>query len=161
MKKYLLLLLAVCTFAFVSCKKDKKDSFDAAKQAELDDAAIRAYIAANNADDPKTKINATKDANGIYYQVITPGTGNYPTINSVVNINYTGTLLNGTEFDKNNINMALSNFIDGWKLGIPYINKGGRLLLLIPSGLAYGNRAQGKIPANSPLIFVVDLISFR
>lgn len=150
MKKYLL-LLAVFVAAFSSCSKD---SFDPAKQAAKDDAAIQTYIAANN-------ITATKDPSGVYYQVITPGTGAYPNANSLITVNYTGKLLNGTVFDSGNLpSTALNTLVKGWQYGIPHINTGGRILLLIPSALGYGNSAQGSIPANSVLIFTIDLTGF-
>jgi FKBP-type peptidyl-prolyl cis-trans isomerase FkpA len=150
MKRYIL-LLTLFIGAFSSCKKD---SFDPAKQAVTDDAAIQAYIKTNN-------ITATKDPSGLYYQVITPGTGGYPTVNSLITVAYTGKLLNGTVFDSGNIpSSPLSGFIQGWKIGIPYINTGGRILLLVPSALGYGNTAKQGIPANSVLIFTVDLTGF-
>lgn len=150
MKKYLL-LLAVFVTVFSSCSKD---SFDPAKQATKDDAAIQAYISANN-------ISATKDPSGVYYQVITPGTGAYPTINSLITVNYSGKLLNGTVFDSGSINStALNSLVKGWQYGLPHINTGGRILLLIPSALGYGNTTAGSIPANSVLIFTVDLTGF-
>ena len=150
MKKYLL-LLAVFVTVFLSCSKD---SFDPAKQATKDDAAIQAYISANN-------ITATKDPSGVYYQVITPGTGAYPTVNSLINVNYTGKLLNGTVFDSGSINSAaLNSLVKGWQYGLPHINTGGRILLIIPSALGYGNTTAGSIPANSVLIFTVDLTGF-
>jgi len=150
MKRYILLLV-VFIAAFSSCKKD---SFDPAKQAATDDAAIQAYIKANN-------ITATKDPSGVYYQVIASGTGAYPTANSLITAAYTGKLLNGTVFDSGNIpSSPLSGYIQGWQIGIPHINTGGRILLLIPSALAYGNAAKGSIPANSVLIFTIDLTGF-
>jgi len=150
MKKFLL-LLAVFVTVFSSCSKD---SFDPAKQAAKDDAAIQAYISSN-------KITATKDPSGVYYSVITEGTGAYPNVNSLITVNYTGKLLNGTVFDSGSIqNTALTTLVKGWQYGIPHINTGGRILLLIPSALGYGNATQGSIPANSVLIFTVDLTGF-
>ncbi len=150
MKRYIL-LFALVIGAFSSCKKD---SFDPAKQAATDDAAIQAYIKANN-------ITATKDPSGLYYQVITPGTGSYPNMNSLITGSYTGKLLNGTVFQSGPISSSpLSGFIQGWQIGIPHINTGGRILLLIPSALGYGNTANGSIPANSVLIFTIDLTGF-
>src|ERR1700753_2389800 len=150
MKRYIL-LFALVIGAFSSCKKD---SFDPAKQAATDDAAIQAYIKANN-------ITATKDPSGLYYQVITPGTGGYPNINSLITRAYSRKLLTGNVFDSGPIdNTALSSFIQGWQIGIPHINTGGRILLLIPSALGYGNASKTGIPANSVLIFTVDLTGF-
>lgn len=150
MRKHLLFFIT-CLFVFSSCKKD---SYDPAKQAAKDDAAIQAYIKSNN-------ITATKDPSGLYYDVVTPGTGNYPAVNSLITVNYTGKLLDGTVFDSGTINnQALSSLIKGWQIGIPHINTGGRILLLVPSALGYGNAANGGIPANSVLIFTIDLTGF-
>src|SRR5476649_606301 len=112
MKRYILLLVLFIA-AFSSCKKDTP--FDPVKQAATDDAAIQAYIKTNN-------ITATKDPSGIYYQVVTPGTGGYPTANSLVTMNYSGKLLNGTVFDSGVIsNQPLSSLINGWQIGVPHI----------------------------------------
>jgi FKBP-type peptidyl-prolyl cis-trans isomerase FkpA len=151
MKKYLL-LITIFIAALSSCKKD---DFDPAKQAIVDDAAIQAYMKANN-------IVATKDQSGLYYEVITPGTGDYPNINSTITVNSTGKLLNGTVFDtESGLSIPLSSVIQGWKIGVPHINTGGRILLLIPSALGYGNTVSGGIPKNSVLIFTIDLLGFN
>jgi FKBP-type peptidyl-prolyl cis-trans isomerase FkpA len=150
MKKFILLFVLFIAI-FSSCKKD---STNPANQAATDDAAIQAYMKANS-------ITATKDPSGLYYEVVTPGTGAYPTANSLITVQYTGKLLNGTVFDSGSINAGqLSGFIQGWKIGIPHINTGGRLLLLVPSALGYGSSANGSIPANSVLIFTIDLTGF-
>lgn len=54
---------------------------------------------------------------------------------------------------------SLSGVIPGWQLGIPGMKVGGTRELLIPSSLAYGSKANGSIPANSDLVFLVDVIS--
>ncbi len=151
MKRYL--LLGFLFIALVSCKKTAAP-FNAAQQAAKDDAAIQAYISAN-------KITATKDPSGLYYSIITPGTGAYPTSTSTVNVNYEGKLLNGNVFaPSSNITGPLTSFVQGWQIGIPHINVGGRILLLIPSALGYGNTSPSpSLPANSVLIFTVDLLS--
>jgi len=152
MKRYIL-LLALFIIGFSSCKKTAQ--FDPAKQAAADDTAIQAYIKANN-------IIAIKDPSGLYYQVITQGTGGNPTVNSLITINYTGKLLNGTIFDSGSLNSSpLSGLIQGWQIGIPYVKTGGRILLLVPSALGYGNKSIGSIPANSVLIFSIDLTGYN
>lgn len=155
MKKYLLILLLAVTGLSACKKKDDTPSVDAAAQAAIDDQKIQAYISANN-------ISATKDASGVYYQVITAGSGAYPTASSTISVNYTGKLLDGTVFQSSSLNnYALSSLIKGWQYGIPHINVGGRILLLIPSGLGYGATAQSGIPTNSVLVFTIDLIGFK
>ncbi len=148
-----ILLLAFFVICFSSCKKD---TFDPAKQAAADDAAIQAYLSSANI------TGTTKDASGLYYKVLTPGTGGYPTVNSLISVNYTGKLLNGTVFDSGTINNnPLTGLIKGWQIGIPYINTGGRILLLIPSALGYGNTSNSSIPANSVLVFTIDLTGYN
>jgi FKBP-type peptidyl-prolyl cis-trans isomerase FkpA len=162
MKKYFLLLI-VFVVALASCGKKDSDNFDAAKQAQLDDATITAYIAANNADDSKPKINAVKHSSGLYYEVLTQGTGNNPTANSTISINYSGSVLNGSSFatNENLTNYPLSGLIQGWKIGVPFVKAGGRIKLYIPSGLAYGPGGKGSIPGNAVLIFTIDLLNFN
>lgn len=156
MKKIILaLLVLVCGLS--ACKKSTP--FDPIKQAADDDVAIQAYIKANN-------ITATKDsASGLYYQIITQGTGANANSKSTVTVNYTGKLLNGSTFDTTNgrgpFTSSLQNVIAGWTIGVPFVKVGGRILLLIPSGLGYGNNAAGSIPANSVLVFTIDLLGVQ
>lgn len=139
--------------AFASCKKD---SYDAEKQAKIDDGLIVDFIAKNS-------IAAVKHSSGIYYQIITPGSGDVSFNSSTtVVVNYEGRLLNGSVFDKSSAaaTFVLGKLIQGWQIGIPLIQKGGRIRLIVPSGLAYKNQSPGSgIPENAVLDFTIDLIS--
>jgi len=156
MKTRHFLLLLVCTaIGFTACKKNSKDNFDASAQFTTDTTAIRAFVVAN-------KIPAVKDAkSGIFYQIITPGAGSVSYSGSTnVTVNYTGKLLNGTIFDTTAgtaVTFPLGGLIQGWQIGIPLIQPGGRIRLIIPSGLGYGNGGGG-LPANSVLDFTIDVI---
>jgi len=150
MKKFLLFVFAPLVI-LASCSKDK---FDASKQAATDDAAIKAYIGTD------TAFHATADGSGVYYKIVTQGTGAKPTASSTVKVTYTGKLLAGTTFDSGTINQSLSGLIAGWQSGLPYLKAGGRIILVIPSRAGYGNTAKDGIPANSVLIFTIDLLSF-
>jgi FKBP-type peptidyl-prolyl cis-trans isomerase len=83
-----------------------------------------------------------------------------------VTVNYVGVLYHGgTEFDaswKRNepftFVLGKNQVIKGWDLGVAGMKVGGRRELIIPSALAYGAVARPGIPANSPLVFVVDLL---
>ena len=55
----------------------------------------------------------------------------------------------------------LSTLIDGWKIGLPLIKKGGHIKLVIPSSLAYGCSGYGTIPPNTPIFFDINLIDFH
>lgn len=162
--KKIFLLLALFTLVFSACKKNDSTTttVDPAVQAKIDDDKIVAYLAAN-------KITAQKDASGLYYLIVNPGSGTSPTTSSTVRVAYRGTLLDGTQFDtganfQTSLN-ATANLIQGWKIGIPYVKPGGRIILYIPSALGYGTAPQVAkdvtIPANSVLIFTIDLFSFQ
>jgi peptidylprolyl isomerase len=91
------------------------------------------------------------------------GTGPAATATSTVTVNYVGVLYKGgKEFDSSwkrgtTASFPLSGVIQGWQQGIPGMKVGGRRELIIPASLAYKNQAQSGIPANSALVFVIDL----
>ncbi len=156
MKKTFIIILSILTIGFVSCKKSTA-TVSAAQQAIIDDGLIKAYISSHNIDSVK------KDSSsGIYYKIIAAGTGAYPTAKSSVNVNYQGTLLNGTVFaPEGNIASLLADLITGWQIGVPFINTGGTIMLLLPSRYGYGdNSPSPTIPNNSVLIFTIQLVSF-
>ncbi|MBA2612039.1 MAG: FKBP-type peptidyl-prolyl cis-trans isomerase [Bacteroidetes bacterium] len=148
MKK--ILLITVIVLSFVTCKKKKISN-----QAELDEKIITNYISDN-------KLNAIATGSGLYYVISSQGTGIQPNANSNVTVNYKGSLKDGTVFDQSaavGATFNLNSVIKGWQEGIPYFKKGGKGVLLIPSALGYGAQATGSIPANSVLIFDIDLIN--
>lgn len=152
MKKYLLILF-VALLGLSSCLKDKDiTGVDPYVQFGKDTTLIKEFIATNN-------IPAVKHTSGIYYQIIEPGAGTvtYNT-GTYVTTKYVGKLLNGNVFDqRDSIRFQLGGVIAGWQIGIPLIQQGGRIRLLIPSGYAYGSTAVGSIPANSVLDFDITL----
>jgi FKBP-type peptidyl-prolyl cis-trans isomerase len=84
----------------------------------------------------------------------------------MITIAYVGALYaNGKVFDSSfkdvpsthTITQAASGFVPGFEQGLIGMKVGGRRELIIPPSLAYGNKKQGSIPANSTLIFIVDL----
>lgn len=156
MKRYLL-LISVIIFAIASCKKDKTSSVDAAAQAANDDDSIRAYLTANN-------ITATKDPSGVYYRVIDPGTGNYPTATSSVAVNYTGRLLtDGTIFadQPGSVYLNLSTTTQGFRIALQHINVGGTIQFFVPSGLGFGVNGSGSVGANENLMYTATLQGFN
>jgi FKBP-type peptidyl-prolyl cis-trans isomerase FkpA len=153
MKKYLGILSLIIVL-FAACGKEH----DPEKQAREDDAAIQSYISSNN-------ITAIKHSSGLYYQVMEEGSGLIPTLNSNVEVKYIGKLLNGNIFDQSKdktVKFPLYGVIKGWQIGIPLIKKGGKIKLLVPSALAYGNSSPGAgIPKNAVLVFDVELIDVK
>jgi len=143
------LLLILVVFACSACRKN-----DASKQAEEDEEIILTYISDNNLD-------AVATGSGLYYVIENEGSGDHPTVVSDVTVAYTGELVSGVVFDQSSSQGAtfnLSGVIQGWQEGIPLFKEGGNGLLLIPSALGYGNQPTGSIPANSVLIFEVELL---
>jgi FKBP-type peptidyl-prolyl cis-trans isomerase FklB len=102
---------------------------------------------------------------GLQYKVIKEGTGKPPGPRDSVTVNYSGTSINGTEFDNSHKRNAPATFrvdsvIRGWSKALQLMKVGSKSKLYLPSELAYGERgAGGKIPPNSPLIFEVEVIS--
>ncbi|WP_018127297.1 FKBP-type peptidyl-prolyl cis-trans isomerase [Balneola vulgaris] len=163
MKNLFLLTLAATSLLFTGCLRnsgcdvDVNTNVDQA-QLESDIAAIDAYIEENQIQNVQT------DPTGIRYVITTEGSGTAPDLCSTVGVNYVGKLMsNGNIFDESDRTVAfpLSNLIAGWQIGIPKIKSGGSITLYIPSGYAYGPRQVGSIPANSNLIFEIDLIGVQ
>ena len=153
--KYIMLLLCILS-CFAACRKDATvENYDPNPQFQKDTTAIRAFIKANN-------IPATKDLSGVFYQIIEPGVGNIAySANTKITSDYEGKLLGGATFDSSKgtpITFALGQVIAGWQIGIPKIQKGGKIRLFIPSYYGYGTAAQGSaLPANSILDFNITL----
>jgi len=100
---------------------------------------------------------------GIQYRILTPGTGKNPLATDTVKVNYKGSLINGEEFDSSYkrgepAEFALNGVIPGWTEGLQLIKVGGKIELVLPPELAYGTRALPSIPANSILVFEVELL---
>lgn len=101
---------------------------------------------------------------GIQYKVTTEGTGVKPLATDRVKVNYTGTLIDGTEFDSSvkrgePAEFFLNQVIPGWTEAIQQMPIGSKWVIYIPSDLAYGQRGAGQlIEPNSTLIFDVELL---
>ena len=96
---------------------------------------------------------------------VSVGTGDAVAPGDTVTVNYTGLLTNGTVFDSSDSHGAPFTFtvgagqvIPGWEQGLIGMKEGGTRLLAIPPSLGYGANAYGPIPANSTLIFQIQLV---
>jgi len=106
---------------------------------------------------------------GVRVETLTAGAGPSPTLQDVVLVNYVGKLENGKEFDKGErVPMSLDQVVPGFAEGITRMQKGGKYRLTIPAEKAYGaeekkNPQTGEvvIPANSDLVFDVDLVDYK
>ena len=120
-----------------------------------------AFLAKN-----KTAPGVKTTASGLQYQVLSQGTGARPGPNDTVEINYTGSFIDGTVFDasaKHNppgaAKIPLAGVIPGFREGLQLMQVGGHYKLFIPSALAYGAEPQPPMQPNQTLIFDVTLVS--
>lgn len=154
MRKVILSSIVALALFSTGCLKDNECS---AKTVESEDAAMQSFASANS-------ITATKHSTGMYYQIVNPGSGPTPTLTSTLSVKYTGKLTNGTVFDQQTaspVSLTLNQVIPGWKVGLPLIQKGGIIKLIIPSAMGYGCATVGPIPPNSILYFEIELIDVQ
>lgn len=136
-----------------SCTK----TTDVVDNSAADKKTIEDYLLAND-------LTAQSTTSGLYYIIYKPGGAYHASINSQVAAFYKGYLTDSTIFDQSTYSsnqaatFALKDVIKGWQEGIPLIGVGGKIKLLVPSALGYGSVAKTKIPANSVLIFDIDLV---
>lgn len=102
------------------------------------------------------------------FEDIKKGEGQEAASGDYVTVHYTGVLENGTKFDSSldrnipfKFRLGVGEVIDGWDMGVVGMKVGGKRKLTIPPQLAYGERAVGDIPANSTLIFDVELLEIE
>lgn len=148
---------------FMQKQHEKKQSAAIAQAGENKKKGLD--FLAKNKTNPKVKTTAT----GLQYEVLQEGDGSAkPKATDVVQVKYTGKLLDGTVFDStdknggNAMDINLGGVIKGWTEGIQLMSKGSKYRFYIPSDLAYGDQgAGGAIPPGSTIIFDVELVSIK
>ncbi|MBF0360716.1 MAG: FKBP-type peptidyl-prolyl cis-trans isomerase [Oligoflexia bacterium] len=106
---------------------------------------------------------AKKTASGLAYKVLVEGKGKQPAATDTVEVHYKGTLIDGTVFDSSyernqKVTFPLNRVIKGWTEGLQLLKEGGKIKLVIPPDLGYGDAgAPPKIPGGSALVFEVEL----
>jgi FKBP-type peptidyl-prolyl cis-trans isomerase FkpA len=127
--------------------------------AEPNHAAATAFLAENG-----KKKDVVTTASGLQYKVISPGAGTNPKPTDQVSVNYTGKLLDGTEFDASAKHGGAAKFpvngvIPGWQEALTLMKPGAKFQLWIPPKLAYDLESPPTIPPGSLLVFDVELVS--
>jgi FKBP-type peptidyl-prolyl cis-trans isomerase FkpA len=152
MKLKALLILAFVIGMCYACKQD--EIVTPAMQAGIDDAIIQEYLKTNNIE------GYTKTPSGLYYIVIDSSQGPRAATGTRVWVDYVGTYLNGDTFDLDLSGKVTSGFvvggtgsIYGFSEGLTLLRKEERALIILPSGLAYGQRGTRGIPPNTILRF--------
>jgi FKBP-type peptidyl-prolyl cis-trans isomerase len=127
---------------------------------ESNHATAAAFLAANG---KKPGIVTTQS--GLQYKVLKEGSGDAPKASDTVEVNYRGTLLDGSEFDSSYkggepAKFAVGRVIPGWTEALQLMKPGGKYQLWIPPGLAYDAQPPPRsgIPPGSLLLFEVELL---
>ncbi len=135
--------------------------------AETNRLAGEKFLAENKAKEGVKVIPVTLSSNTVVelqYKVLKEGDGDMPKPNDTVAVNYTGTLIDGKEFDSSAkrgqpAKFQVDRVIRGWTEALQHMKVGSKWQLFIPSELAYGDRgAPPNIPPGSTLIFDVELL---
>lgn len=105
------------------------------------------------------------ETDGLFTEIIEPGTGATPTLSSSLTVKYIAYFMNGKGYDSTYVNNPdgittppLGQLIKGWQLGLPKIKEGGQIRLIIPSSLAYGCNPHAGALVNQPLYFNIQLV---
>ncbi len=129
------------------------------EEAEANLATGAEFLEAN-----KVKDGVHTTVTGLQYMIMEEGTGPKPTSDSTVSVHYTGTLIDGTQFDSSvdrgqPATFPVGGVIPGWTEALQLMSVGSKYKLFIPAELAYGERGSPPaIPPNSTLIFDVELL---
>lgn len=122
----------------------------------------KAFMAKN-----KAKKGVTTLPDGLQYEVLRDGTGAQPSADSKVKVHYTGTLIDGREFDSSKragkpVSFPVNGVIEGWSKILPLMKVGARWLVTIPPELAYGVNGSGAvIGPNETLVFEIELLDIE
>jgi peptidylprolyl isomerase len=168
----LVVIAAIVVVVIVATKgSDKKTSSAGGSASTVTFQGVTVRNADNIASEPKVTSKGTADPKALQYKDLVVGTGKAAAPSSTVTVQYTGVLYKkGTQFDSSwssgqPAQFSLAQVVPGFTQGIggngsvPPMKVGGRRLMILPPALGYGAQANGTIPANSTLVFVVDLKS--
>ncbi|MGI6395418.1 MAG: FKBP-type peptidyl-prolyl cis-trans isomerase [bacterium] len=139
----------------------KKMQEEASKKAEENKAKGAKFLEEN-----KEKEGVIVTDSGLQYVVEQEGKGPKPAAEDTVEVHYTGTLLDGTEFDSSvrrgqPVEFPLNGVIKGWTEGLQLMSVGAKFKFFIPSDLAYGDFGNQGIGPGETLIFEVELLSIK
>jgi FKBP-type peptidyl-prolyl cis-trans isomerase FkpA len=116
----------------------------------------------------KTKKGIITTSSGLQYEIVKEGTGQRPTLENNVTVQYVGKLIDGTVFESSidagkPVNMEVKKLIKGWQEALQMMKVGSKYIIYVPTNLAYGLYPQpgGKVKPNMALIFELELLSIE
>lgn len=142
---------------FTALEAKQKEA--ASKMAEVNRKAGEAFLADNG-----KRVEVKTTPSGLQYEVLKEGDGPQPTASDMVEVHYTGKLIDGTVFDSSEergvpATFGVTQVIPGWVEALQLMKAGSKWRLFIPSQLAYGPQGAGNlIGPDSTLIFDVELL---
>jgi len=145
---------------------NKREEVKQARLAETNKVTFKDYIAENELflTKNKEKSGVSVTPSGLQYEVIKMGAGPKPNASNTVKVHYTGTLIDGTEFDSSvkrgqPAEFPVTGVIPGWTEALQLMPVGSKFKLYIPENIAYGSTGAGEIiKPYSTLIFEVELL---
>jgi FKBP-type peptidyl-prolyl cis-trans isomerase FklB len=110
----------------------------------------------------KKKEGVIETPSGLQYKILKEGAGISPADTNMVELDYVGSLIDGTVFDSSRdrgepAELAVNGFIPGFSEGLKLMKPGAKYMFYIPAELGYGDRKMGSIPPGSTLVFEVEL----
>jgi len=134
-------------------------NIDSVEQFQIDKRFIEKALASGTTD-------VNQNIEGVYYRITEPGTGKQFTINDSITARYqlrvfgTSEVISGSATES--YTFLLKGLIKAWQLAVPLVKTGGKIKLVIPSGLAYSIRTRGaKIPPNTILEFEIEVLDAK
>lgn len=153
LNKFAIVLILVSSLVIGACSSSKDSSSNNTESKRSLPSELQKYS------------DYEQSETGLLWKDVKEGYGSSPMKGQKISVHYHGTLLNGVVFDSSiergkpiEFNFGTGQVIKGWDEGLASMKEGGKRILVIPADLAYGSKERGKIPANSTLVFEVELV---
>jgi FKBP-type peptidyl-prolyl cis-trans isomerase len=165
--------VAVMAVALYFVRLESLSIVPAAQPAAVSESGLRVVdgTQGTNTEEMRQALEGAVERGRIAELVVTDvryGTGDEVKKGDTVVVNYVGTLENGQEFDNSykrgqpfSFKVGAGNVIAGWEEGLIGMKQGGQRVLVIPPEKGYGSSGVGPIPANSTLIFSIELVEIK
>jgi len=159
---------AILALSLAACSGGTDDGAAAPETAAPEEQATTTATTPAGGDTFAMPQETQSTPSGLLYAVDQPGTGAEAQAGQRVTVHYTGWLTDGTKFDSSrdrgqpfDFALGQGEVIQGWDEGVAGMTVGEKRTLVVPPALGYGEQANGPIPANSTLVFKVELLGVQ